>query len=340
MSALRGLVAGAALLFAAAPSLADEVERTIIVTWADAEGDAEAHISAQLPNWLVAAASRAATVPWDAKECGPFDIVDRRAKLVVVDRNGPHARVTLKFEDAGLPSGQAAADTYAARVAVGCRILARESLAARCTERMASAQPRIDRFDARVAQLRREQLALEDGAGGDATELLAAARERLRAVATELAASRTLRASVTKRLDAARRAAKQAAELEKARREAERLTGREDLSPEDRQALEALHRRIDELSQSCPSLESAREQVFALELDLLDQEARDESLTAEAAALRAEIARLRGFASTQRSIEAELAQTESDLREIRREAEIVAARYERAAVDVVVHSPR
>ncbi|MCG3135699.1 MAG: hypothetical protein HMLKMBBP_03432 [Planctomycetes bacterium] len=340
MSAFRTVAACAAMAISSAPAFADDVERTLVVTWAEAEGDAEAHIAANLPNWLVAAAPRGTTVRWDEKECGPFDLVDRRARIVIRERDGAKARVTVTIEDSDLPSGQAAVSSYAARVAAGFRIVAEESLSARAAERSASLAPRIVRFEARAAELRATTLRAEGAAGGDAAELLAAAQDRLRVVAAELAAARTHRASVSRRLEFARRAAKLAAQLERDRRDAGRLAETNDLGEKEKALLAELEARIDAIAASCPSLDAAREQVFALELDLLDQEARNETLAAEAAALRAEVARLRPLAASLEAARAELVSVESDLRSIRREREAVAARYERPSLDITVLTPR
>jgi len=205
----------------------------------------------------------------------------------------------VSLDPEGLPSGVETAEELARRLVAGFRErVERQARAYRlpaeeeATERVVGAK---GRRDLSLVELR----VLEEPHGGPPTQRAAAVATRLTASEADLASTRVERAVTAKKLEAARAGAQRAVELARLRAEADEVERalREKAGPLERAAREkeelalreklaTLRRAIDEATARCPSLETARERVFDLEVALVGVETRESVLAAEIRALR------------------------------------------------------
>lgn len=293
---MKRLFAALAPLLLAASAFAAEVERTF-------EMEVTGPESAAVTRSVLEAAERgvpAATASeWDAAKLGPFDIVARRAKLStgisVLESGASRVSFTVRLDDDNLPSGLDAVNAYAARLADSLQRAATDT-----AERLAAAAKA--KLDAPIAAARAQRLGLEadlraaeDATMGPPSLRLDSVTDRLLSAEREAATLRIDRTVVAKKLEAVRAAAQRAVELGRLRDQADAVgrrideggpaPGREELVAQ----LAELRRRIDDGAAKSPSLDTARERVFELEVELVGLETRETAVLEELKALRAAV---------------------------------------------------
>ncbi len=293
---MKRLFAAFAPLLLAASAFAAEVQRTFEIEVTGPE-------SAAVTRAVLETADRGVAAPyaseWDAAKLGPFDIVARRAKvstgISVLESGATLVSFTVRLDDANLPSGLDAVNAYAARIATTVEKTAGETI-----EKLAAGARA--RLDAPIVATRSQRLAheaelraLEDVTAGPPSLRLDSVTERLLAAEREAATLRIDRTVVAKKLEAVRAAAQRAVELGRMRDQADAIERRIDetrTAPEREQLkaqLAELRRRIADGSAKCPSLETARERVFELEVELVGLETREAAVAEELKALRAAV---------------------------------------------------
>lgn len=236
---------------------------------------------------------------WDEKKLGPWSLVAKTSGGGFMEERPGFVRVFLSVGSDALPSRKDAADAFARAVIDGLR--------RRVAERDATGTREHTALDIAVMKARSEAVAVEaeiravetphGGPPDRRVETLTARRDE---IDRDVSQTRIDRAVTAKKLEAARAAAERAVEFERTRRDAEALEAKIADRGEDgpqRDALLAklatLRARIDELSKSTPSLDSARETVFQLEVELVGLEARGAVLAEERTALTAATAEAR-----------------------------------------------
>jgi hypothetical protein len=300
MSVAR-LLAAAALAAAAAPALAaDPVEREALLAYAANDVTLQIDVHGRILVWADELLDPASPPPaWDAQKLGPWDVVVRRAGRAFEASTPGRLWLMVSLDPEGLPSGAATADALAGRLVEGFRAKVEER--ARDVRRPAEAAAQrsvaaaTDRRDLLVLEMRM----VEEPHGGPPAQRAASTATRLAAAETDLASARVERAVTAKKLEAARAGAQRAVELARLRAEADEVERalRDRAFPPERAAREkeeaalrdklaALRRAIDEATARCPSLETARERVFDLEVALVGLETREAVLAEEIRALR------------------------------------------------------
>ena len=334
---MRRLIAGLLLACAAAlPAHADELgERTFTVEIGGRDDELREDCSRRLSAWweeLTAPDHPPAN--WSEKDLGPWSLVVRTSGGGFVEERPGLVHAIVNVVSEALPSRKDAADAFAAALLSGLR----ERVAARsdAPAETAEAHLRFEEVDLRLRSdafaAKRESFEIRHGGPLDArADWLTARRAD---VERDAADTRIQRAVTAKQLETARAAAERVVGLERLRRSADDLERRIAAAPDAERAhmndqLATLRDKIDELSKTSPSLDSAREQVFRLEVDLVGYEARAAVLGEERAELTEAQKLLRadltGWTEAVRAIdaaEARLAEVRAQLAETRRNARV------------------
>lgn len=286
---MRRLLAGLVLAFAAAfPARADETgERTFTVEIGGRDDELREDCSRRLGAWWeeMTAPDRP-PASWSEKDLGPWSLVARTSGGGFVEERPGVVHVVVNVVAEGLRSRSATADAYAAALMRGLR--ERVGLCADVPAAKRSSAARVEELDLRLRaeRLTNERTAMEARAGGPLDDRAAWLTARRADVERDTADTRIQRAVTAKKLEAARAAAERVVGLERLRREADDLERRIQAAPDAQRArmteqLATLREKIDELSKTSPSLDSAREEVFRLEVDLVGLEARSTVLGEE-----------------------------------------------------------
>ena len=139
---------------------------------------------------------------------------------------------------------------------------------------------------------------MEVAESGAVSDRLASATDRLLSAERDAASVRIDRTVTAKQLDVARAAAHRAVQVARLRDDADHLAARAaegqtaDAKRTLLEQLAELRRRIDDATAKSPSLDTARERVFDLEVSLVGFETREAALAEEVKALREAVARL------------------------------------------------
>jgi hypothetical protein len=241
----------------------------------------------------------------------------------------------------------AAADEFARHALNGLR----ERIDARARARLDAANAalllRTAEIAAQTGPFEAERARLEALHGGPPDARIESLVGRRAEVDRDVADTRIQLAVAARKLEAARAAAERAVALERLRQDAEVLSRRVDpdasarqVTSRDQEALLELRRRIDELTKTTPTTDTARETVFRLEVDRVGLEARATVLAEERAALDTSILGVRRdtvrWAEIARRLEA-AARARAEDEQLLREAQRAAA--ERGPVFEVIRAP-
>ncbi|MCE9638005.1 MAG: hypothetical protein K8T90_20075 [Planctomycetes bacterium] len=236
---------------------------------------------------------------WDEKKLGPWSLVTKTSGGGFIEEKPGLVRVILSVGSDALPSRKDAADAFARVVIDGLRRRVAERDGVGDRERLAFDAASL-RSQAATAELESFIAQIETPHGGPPDRRVETLTARRDEIDRDVSQTRIDRAVTAKKLETARAAAERAVEIERTRRDADALEAKAaeqaDAGPQ-RDALVAklatLRARIDELSKSTPSLDSARETVFQLEVELVGLEARGAVLAEERTALTAATAEAR-----------------------------------------------
>lgn len=288
------IVATAALAAFAAPARADETgERTFVVELAHGDPELREDCSRRLFAWWdEMTAEKAAPKGWDETRLGPWSLVVRTSGGGFVEERPGLVRVLVNVVADGLRSRSETADAYAAALLEGLGERVGRLDAGRVSAEYEPLQR--ERAEAETASRAADEELRRAEASGPAPERRAASvAVRIGESERNAAAARIDRAVSARKLETARAACDRALEIERLRREAGAAEKQLDLASAAeaepaRAKLAALRDAIDALARTTPALDTARETVFRLEVDLVGLEAREKALAEELAALRTE----------------------------------------------------
>ncbi len=282
---MRRALLGAALLALLAPvALAAAVEREFVFAYGGGDDEVRVRVDALLPVWSATLLDTLQPgAEWNPKEAGDFDVVRRRTE-VTLERVGPgvaraHVRLT---DDTSLPSGTATTAAIVERIADELRVRIQQTGASARKGAVDLLVTRLAEADAR-ARLLEFDLAQSTKKHPRPDSHLRSAEERLERVVSALADERIESAVTARQLEAARAAAERASEV---RRLEDGVAAAEERLRAERNAanqatLGQVRKVLAAAAGKAPSLETARERVFDLEVALVAHESRAALLDAE-----------------------------------------------------------
>jgi hypothetical protein len=312
---MRRLLTALALIVSAATAFADEVgERTFTVEFGGRDEALREDCSRRLSAWWeeIVAPDRT-PAGWDEKKLGPWSLVVRTSGAGFVEEKPGLVHVVLSVDTEGIPSRKDAADAFAAAVLAGLR--ERVGLRAAALSDGADAGLKVAQVDVRlqIETVEQKRATLEASHGGPPDARAEALAARRADVDRDVAETRIQLAVAAKKLETARAAAERAVAIERLRRDAEDLQRRVEAgSAADqtaaRDALAAVLLKIDDLSKTTPTLDTARETAFQIEVERVGLEARATVLAQERGALDASLRDVRRdvvrWAALQRELDA------------------------------------
>lgn len=290
MIPFRAVASAIVLACAGVAAAGEPVAREAAFRYGADDPSLRAEADARLEGWLLLALDAADAPPdWNPSDRGPWDIVVRRTVARVDVLAEGHGRLRVTVDPDGLPSGAAAADGVAAAVIERLRRRIEDFALRRHTARLQPAERRFVEASAHVEHLTKELRGVEETLGEPPADRAAALAARAHDLGTAIADARVEGAVVARRLEAARAAAERAAAVADLQAEAADLERSLERSDDAalRERLGALRRRIVAATVKCPSLETARERVFELEVELVGLETRMTVLDEERRAVRA-----------------------------------------------------
>lgn len=297
--AVRAAAALLVLLAATAPAGGETLAGTFEIEYAADQPDLGRRIEGELSAWALDAPSTLqSAAPWEAAALGPRDVVARRVTVVVRanewlprERRG-RALVAVFLDPDDLPSGAATLRAVGAHVEqLICRRI-EEQAAVRRTADLESLTLDLRRATERADALEMELNEIESAWADPAVERTVALGRRTEAE-RELASTHVDRVVATQELAAAREVLARVAETEALASEIESVEADGSL-PSDAKIplLKSLRKKLAEARARNPSVESARERVFDLEIRLVGLESRETLLTSEVEALRQKLKEL------------------------------------------------